>query len=125
MNTPSSFNSTGFGDSATLNYAVRMVVPFRREFGRSLDVSHFLHDFVYAKEIIDQAKSSQDARLREYAGYFETRLLGPRDASRAVSPVSPTGGTPAATLAPEPEAAELSEAELRARIMSKYRSGLR
>jgi hypothetical protein len=126
MNTPSSFNSTGFSDSSMLNYAVRMVVPFRREFGRSLDVAHFLHDFAYAREIIDQAKSSQDARLREYAGYFETKLLGPRDASRAATPsASPPAVRASATTAAEPEAAELSEAELRARMMSKYRSGLR
>jgi hypothetical protein len=130
MNSPSNFgNSTSFGDSDMLNYAVRMVVPFRREFGRSLDVAHFLHDFAYAREIIDQAKSSQDARLREYAGYFETKLLGPRDVSRAAKPttsvISKPSVNPAITHAAQPEVAELSEAELRARMMNKYRSGLR
>jgi hypothetical protein len=126
MNTPSSFGiSTSFGDSDMLNYAVRMVVPFRREFGRSLDVAHFLHDFAYAKEIIDQAKSSQDARLREYAGYFEAKLLGPRDASRPAKPPASTVSKPSAPPAREPEVVELSEAELRTRMMNKYRSGLR
>jgi hypothetical protein len=126
MNSPSNFgNSTSFGDSDMLNYAVRMVVPFRREFGRSLDVSHFLHDFAYAKEIIDQAKSSQDGRLREYAGYFETKLLGPRDDSAAISTSLPVAGKPSATPVAMSKAPELSEVELRARMLSKYRAGLR
>jgi hypothetical protein len=134
MNTPSSFDSVSLSDRNMLNYAMRMMVPFRREFGRSLDVMHFLHDFSYAKEIIDQAKSSEDLRLREYASYFEAKLLGPRDASGASRLQSSATSTPLGTLAAALEVVEtadvskvleLSEAELRARMLSKYKSGLR
>ncbi len=31
-------------EQEVLNTVVRMVVPMRREFGRQLDVRHFLHD---------------------------------------------------------------------------------
>jgi hypothetical protein len=131
MNTPRSTGPTGFSETDMLNYAVRMVIPLRREFGRSLDVPHFMHDFAYAREIIDQAKASQDARLREYARYFETKLLGPRDGSRPAKPATPAVANAPALTPPAPEptpapiAPELSEAELRAKMMNKYRSGLR
>lgn len=69
---------SGFGDGDEINVAVRMVTPLRREFGRPLDVSHFLHDAAYARSIIDLAKSSKDARLRGYAIFLEGRMgLGP------------------------------------------------
>lgn len=115
------------GDSDLMNYAVRMVTPLRREFGTMLDVPHFLHDFTYAREILEQAKTSSDVRLREYADYLETKLFGPRNslerpvrASTAPIP-PPVAPTATATAAP----AEPTEAELRARMMSKYKSGLR
>lgn len=111
-------------DSQLMNYLVRMVVPMRREFGRSLDVAQFLHDFAYAREVIDQALGSQDARLREYAAYVQQRYHGPRVAD---SP-SPAAAARSAAAAPEPApAADTSaeEAELRAKMLKKYTSGLR
>jgi hypothetical protein len=137
-----------FNNSDLMNYVVRMVIPMRREFARSLDVSHFLHDFTYAQEIIGQAKVSKDARLREYATYLESKMFGPRNAATpppgahsqvyeptAAAPlaemvVPPTAAkppvAPAAPATPAaPTSAELSEAEMRARMMSKYKSGLR
>ena len=67
-----------FGAGDEMNVAVRMVTPLRREFGRMLDVSHFIHDDAYARGIIDLAKSSCDARLRGYAAFLELhRGLGP------------------------------------------------
>ena len=65
--------ASGHGTGELMNLAVRMVIPLRREFGRSLDVSHFLHDAGYARQILDLAKSSQDPRLRGYAAALESR----------------------------------------------------
>lgn len=84
MATSSTFGPTtvtGESDSDFLNYAIRMVVPMRREFGRSLDVPKLMHDDVYATEVIEQAKQSQDARLRDYAHYLDSKMLGPRSAA--------------------------------------------
>src|SRR6478672_11781295 len=120
-----------FGDSDLMNYAVRMVIPLRREFGTNLDVPHFLHDFTYAREIIEQARSSQDARLREYADMLDTKLFGPRNGpdsrARPAAAAKVSAPVPAPTAAPAPAPAEqaLTEAEMLARRMSKYRSGLR
>lgn len=118
-----------FGDSDLMNYAVRMVIPLRREFGTTLDVPHFLHDFTYAREIIEQAKSSQDPRLREYAGVLDAKLFGPRNglerrvaAPQAAAPAGAPPTAPAAGPAAEPA---VSESELLLRRMNKYRSGLR
>lgn len=63
-----------FGPGDEMNVAVRMVIPLRREFGRMLDVSHFLHDALYARDIVDLAKSSRDARLRGYAAFLELAM---------------------------------------------------
>lgn len=117
-----------FGDSDLMNYAVRMVIPLRREFGTTLDVPHFLHDFTYAREIIEQAKSSQDPRLREYAGVLDAKLFGPRNGleRRAPAPEADAAGAPPAAPAPEPAVEPaVSESELLLRRMNKYRSGLR
>lgn len=69
--------ASGLGNGGLMNLAVRMVIPLRREFGRSLDVSHFLHDASYARQILDLAKSSQDARLRGYAAALDGRTAAP------------------------------------------------
>lgn len=61
-----------FGTGDEMNVTVRMVIPLRREFGRMLDVSHFMHDDVYARGMIDLAKSSSDARLRGYATFLNS-----------------------------------------------------
>jgi hypothetical protein len=122
-------------DSDMMNCVVRMVTPMRREFGRTLDVPHFLHDFAYAHEIIEQAKSSQNAQLREYAATLDAKLFGPRHGIErtargpvAAAPASaaPAAGPAPASAGPAPAAAPgSSEAEMRARMMSKYKAGLR
>jgi len=126
------------GNSDLMNYLVRMVVPMRREFGRQLDVRHFLHDVEYAREVIRQALTSQDARLLQYAKYVEQHHLGPRNASNALprtekaqradngekaaapSPAKATDETVEVPLSANPTAEELRE-----RVLRKYTSGLR
>ncbi|HEV7915457.1 MAG TPA: hypothetical protein VGP22_16950, partial [Albitalea sp.] len=92
------------------------------EFGRHLNVGQFLHDFTYAREVLDEALRSTDSRLLEYARYVETRLDGPRIANAVAAPAA----APAAVVAPAPAPAAPSTAEeMRARIMKKYTDGLR
>lgn len=129
-------------DSQIMNYLVRMVMPMRREFGRQLDVQQFLHDFAYAREVLNQALSSQDPRLLEYANYVAKRQHGARIADtpaapppRASAPVRAESETPlTAPAAQRPPSAVasapasgvgLSEDELRARVLKKYTGGLR
>ncbi len=80
-----------FGDSDVMNYAVRMVIPMRREFARQMDVSHFMHDAAYAREIIEQATTSTDARLRGYAALLAARMPGAPAAGPAAATPTPTG----------------------------------
>jgi hypothetical protein len=126
--------SSGSGEGDIMNVAIRIVTPMRREFGRSVDLHHFLHDFAYAKEVLDQAKTSQDERLRGYAATLESRLLGPRYSApmrEGMMPASAASAAPAAApnakqaAAEESSSAPLTEAEMRAKMMSKYKSGLR
>jgi hypothetical protein len=122
-------------DSQLMNYLVRMVVPMRREFGRSLNVGQFLHDFSYAREVLDEALRSRDPRLLEYARYVERRLHGPRIAdspapaapAAASAPAVPAAAAPVAAAAPTAAAAADSPSaeELRARVLKKYTVGLR
>jgi hypothetical protein len=118
-------------DSRFMDYVVRMVIPMKREFGRALDVPQFLNNRPYAIEVIEQALQSKDERLREYAAYLEGKLFGPRNSSSAGVRTPDAGAAPAATPAPaSPQAApaqasESSHAELRARMLAKYKSGLR
>jgi hypothetical protein len=123
-------------DSQIINYLVRMVVPLRREFGRSLDVGQFLHDVTYAREVIEQALSSQDPRLRDYANYVHQRLHGPRVADSTAAPppvpqaaakVGQVAAPSAASAAQKTEADKTAaeEAELKARMLRKYTGGLR
>ena len=114
-----------------MNYVVRMVVPMRREFGCQLDVQLFLGDAAYRRGMLEQAKQSQDPRLRDYASYVESRLQGARDiappaaqklATAAAPPPVPGASAPAAS---PPESAGPSEAELRKRWLQKYTGGLR
>ena len=106
-----------------MNHVVRMVTPMRREFGFALDVVSVLRNVSYAREVIERAKASQDARLREHADYLELKIFGPRNGpatqvDKAVSPeVEPA--EPAAK--PRPE----TEAKMRERMLSKYKGGLR
>ena len=116
-------------NSELMNYLVRMVVPMRREFGRSLDVRHFLHDLEYAREVIQQALTSQDARLLQYAKYVDEHHLGPRNASNA-APAPRTDKAAERPAAPVekvevPLSANPTAEEMRERVLRKYTSGLR
>ena len=106
-----------------------MVVPLRREFGRQLNVQQFMHDFAYAREVLEQARTSADPRLVEYARYIEGRSRSPRIADKpsasdnSVADTVPgiqAAKTPAATAPVEPSADELRE-----RVLKKYTTGLR
>ena len=116
-------------NSELMNYLVRMVVPMRREFGRSLDVRHFLHDLEYARDVIQQALTSQDARLLQYAKYVDEHHLGPRNASNAAPAPRPdkAADKPAATVekVEVPMSANPPAEEMRERVLRKYTSGLR
>jgi hypothetical protein len=140
-----------FEDSQIMNYLVRMVVPMRREFGEVLNVQNFLHDQVYAKDVLKKALSSQDSGLRERAEYISKLRFGPRvgdppaagTAKKPPSaPAAASGGRPenverrkkprdtpeqkaqtSATSAPDK--ALSAEEEMRQSIMKKYTSGLR
>jgi hypothetical protein len=122
-------------DSELMNYLVRMVVPMRREFGRALDVRHFLHDLEYAREVIQQALTSQDARLLQYAKYVAEHHLGPRNASNATPAAKaekaaerpankPAAPAPTETIE-VPLSANPTAEEMRERVLRKYTSGLR
>jgi len=116
-------------NSELMNYLVRMVVPMRREFGRSLDVRHFLHDLEYARDVIQQALTSQDARLLQYAKYVDAHHLGPRNASNAapVPKADNAADKPVATVGKVevPLSANPTAEEMRERVLRKYTSGLR
>jgi hypothetical protein len=118
-------------NSELMNYLVRMVVPMRREFGRALDVRHFLHDLEYAREVIQQALTSQDARLLQYAKYVEEHHLGPRNASnsapapRADKAADKPAAPPASEKVEVPLSANPTAEEMRERVLRKYTSGLR
>jgi hypothetical protein len=125
-----------------MNFLIRMVVPMRREFGRSLDVQQFMRDQGYAQTVLDEALGSRDERLREYAQRVQQHLFGPRAATSpaaaqslpavhapvpapapdAAAAVAATAAAPAASPATEGEA---YEAELRAKMLRRYTSGLR
>ena len=116
-------------DSDIMNYVVRMVIPLKREFGRVLDVNEFLASRPYAIEVIQQALLSKDERLREYAAYVQGKLFGPRNSGPTGVQAPATAAkasAPAATPVAEPAAAPSpTDEELRAKMLSKYRSGLR
>jgi hypothetical protein len=119
--------------SQIMNYVVRMVVPMRREFGCQLDVQLFLGDAAYRRGMLDQAKKSQDPRLRDYASYVESRLQGARDiappapAKLPAAPAAVPAPAASSAAAPGPAAAPAAptEAELRERWLKKYTRGLR
>ena len=114
-------------ESQVVNCVVRMVVPMRREFGRSLDVQRFLREPDYAQAVIDQALASRDPRLRDNALYVQRHLGGPREVDAPPLPGAAAAAAAAAADAAPPPAAggEPSEAELRERVLKKYTGGLR
>jgi hypothetical protein len=112
-------------DSDLITYAVRMVIPMKREFGRSLDVHQFLHDLPYATQVIEEALNSKDERLRGYAAYAQTKIFGPRSSEPlAPKPAAAPEAPPAAAAAPAVGETEISE-DLRAKAIARYKSGLR
>jgi hypothetical protein len=135
MATGAAMSAPDPGNSELMNYLVRMVVPMRREFGRQLDVRHFLHDLEYARDVIQQALTSQDARLLQYAKYVAEHHLGPRNASNSSAPAKAENAAekaaerPAAPAPTEkvelPLSANPSADEMRERVLRKYTSGLR
>ena len=116
-------------DTQLINYLVRMVVPLRREFGRQLNVQQFMHDFAYAREVLEQARGSADPRLVEYVRYIEGRSRSPRIADKpsagdnagADAVPSIQAAKPVAVTAPVGPTAD----ELRERVLKKYTTGLR
>ena len=116
-------------DTQLINYLVRMVVPLRREFGRQLNVQQFMHDFAYAREVLEQARSSSDPRLVEYVRYIEGRSRSPRIADKpSASDNAGAGTVPSAQAAKPPTVtapAGPSAEELRERVLKKYTTGLR
>lgn len=106
-------------DSKLLSTLVRMVVPMRREFGRSLDVSHFMRDTSYAREVLDHARQSMDPRLRDYAAWVEKAMRS----ARADIVVQRT--KPAAPDVPVEQDIEAEVQVLKAGIARKYLTGLR
>ncbi len=112
-------------DSETMSYLLRMIIPLKREFGRSLDIQQFLHDLPYATEVVQEALKSKDERLRSYATYMQTKVLGPRN-SGSVTPKEASAPKPAQVEdGPVNEKEiELSD-DLRAQAIARYRSGLR
>lgn len=109
-------------DSDLMAYAVRMVIPMKREFGRSLNVHQFLHDLPYATEVIQEALNSKDERLRSYAAYAQTKIFGPRSGSEPL--LSASASSRAVAAAPAASETEISE-DLRAKAIARYKSGLR
>ena len=116
--------ATAGDNGQLLNTLVRMVVPLRREFGFSLDIQNFLADSSYAETVLTEALASQDPRLREYATYVKARLMGARTAFPS-APMSNAKPAPAPAPAAPTESEELSEEEMRARVLRKYTGGLR
>jgi hypothetical protein len=108
-------------DSKLMNTLVRMVVPMRREFGRSLDVSHFMRDTSYAREVLDRARQSMDPRLRDYAAWVEKAMRGTRAGSIEAARDEPAAATGVAAQ-DHPDA---DAQALRAGIARKYIAGLR
>ena len=114
-------------DSMVLNVVIRMIVPMRREFGRSLDVQQFMRDQGYAQTVLDEALGSRDERLRDYAQQVQRHLFGPRAATSPAAPAGPAPTpAPAAAVAATPApAVDATEAELRAKMLRRYTTGLR
>lgn len=106
-------------DSKLMSTLVRMVVPMRREFGRNLDVSHFLRDTSYAREMLDRARESVDPRLRDYAAWVEKAMRGAR-ADIAAQQTEPAGLDE-----PAEPGIEAREQVLKAGIARRYITGLR
>jgi hypothetical protein len=112
-------------DSELMSYVVRMVIPIKREFGRSVDVHQFLHDLPYAKEVIELALSSNDQRLNNYAAYLDTKMFGPRGTN---TPLAAEANAAVADANPSKTTAQAAPAATdgdKAAAMEKYKTRLR
>ena len=118
-------------DSSILNFVIRMVVPMRREFGRSLDVQRFMRDADYASAVLEEACASRDQRLRDYAEYVKRHLGGAREvdpphAATVPGELGELAVPPSQhTAVPGAASADATDADLRARVLKKYTTGLR
>ncbi|MEO7937581.1 MAG: hypothetical protein ABIR55_03075 [Burkholderiaceae bacterium] len=83
-----------------MGYAVHMSTQMRREFGWAMDVTRFLHEGPYATQIITQALSSKDARLRAYATFLNMQMFGAAQSGRADSSYRPAEPAPPARVSP-------------------------
>lgn len=131
MTSDQSIPQPGLKDTELVNHVVRLVIPMRREFSVNVDVAQFLSNLVYAQGILAQAKISQDAALRERALHIESVMFGggappppPKNRDAAPPPPAPAPAKNPMEFDPN-DYEEPTEAEMRARMMSKYRGGLR
>lgn len=72
-------------EAALQNLLVRMVVPMRREFGCTIDVHEMRRDAAYARGVIEQAMTSREQRLRDYAIQVEQHLRTAADEGGAAA----------------------------------------
>ncbi|MBX3611258.1 MAG: hypothetical protein KF871_15305 [Hydrogenophaga sp.] len=109
---------SAFQQSDFIAHALRMVVPMRREFGRSVNVQTMLADPGYAQEVCEVALGSTNAQLREQAAYLQRLLGGPRQAAAAPAQAA------APSVADDDDHSTESE-RLRSLQAEKYRRGVR
>jgi hypothetical protein len=122
-------------NSKLVGYLIRMMPPLRREFGMRLDVQLFLNDPSYAMDVLQKGLKSTDVRFRECAEYVSKLRLGlPAEdiaeptvfGASTYAESKPFVDVPDASSAESKlPKAELTEDELRARMLKKYTSGLR
>ena len=106
--------------SQFIELAIKLVVPMRREFGRSVRVEHMLSDPNYAQAVLAVAATSQNERLREQAQYLQGLLGGPRSVSAPPATPPEAGASAVGGLSVDDETAYLEALKA-----EKYRRGLR
>jgi hypothetical protein len=106
--------------SQFIELAIKLVVPMRREFGRSVRVEHMLSDPNYAQAVLALAATSQNERLREQAQYLQGLLGGPRSVSAPPATPPEAGPSAGGGLSVDDETAYLEALKA-----EKYRRGLR
>lgn len=66
-------------------FAMRLVVPMRREYGKNIDVQKFLYDLSYAREVLQLAISSKNEKLKENAEHLVRLVFGSHDSEFSLS----------------------------------------